>query len=158
MLRLVPRQGGRDGDLHHEGNGCPHGTEEYLIDDLISPRRRPEQDAATVIGQIRREVLHKHKLDICIRDLKLDNSLFSEKPAYRAQRLEAHRLRPVSPTRAGGGPHRGRQHDELRDVSGTRLELRGAMRPLHLWHHHKVCHGIHGGILGSLDRATDLLG
>ena len=57
-------------------------TEVHLIDDLLSLRRRPEQDAATVMGQIRREVLHKHKLDICLRDLKLDNSRFSQEPAY----------------------------------------------------------------------------
>ena len=52
-------------------------TEERFIDDLLSLRRRPEQDAATIMGQIRREVLHIHKLNICLRDLKPENSIFS---------------------------------------------------------------------------------
>ena len=52
-------------------------AEEHLIDDVLSPGRCPEQDAATVMGQIRRELLHIHKLDICLRDLKLENSFFS---------------------------------------------------------------------------------
>ena len=101
-------------------------TEEHLIDDLLSLRRRPEQDAATVMGQIRREVLHIHKLDICLRDLKPENSCFSG-ALYRAQRPEAHRLRPVLPMRADGGPHRGRRRDELRGAHGPRLEPRQAV-------------------------------
>ena len=63
-------------------------TGEHLIDDLFLPRRRPEQDAATVMGQIRRKVLHKHKLDICLRDLKPDNLSF-----LRSQPIEHNTLK-----------------------------------------------------------------
>ena len=59
-------------------------TVEHLIDDLLSPRRCPEQDAATVMVQIRREVLHIHELDVCLCDLKPDNYFFLRSPLSSA--------------------------------------------------------------------------
>ena len=67
-------------------------TEEHLTDDLLSPRRCPEQYATTVMCLIRREVLHIHKLNICLRDLEPENS-FSPERAYRSCPADADRRR-----------------------------------------------------------------
>ena len=81
-------------------------TEEHLIDDLLSLRRRPEQDTATVLGHIRREVMRTHKLDICLRDLKPENLFF-----FRSQPIERNTLHRID---SGLSCRRGRRSSSPR--------------------------------------------